>query len=112
MDDLKIALAQLNFTVGAIDENRDKIVSTYKTAAKAKVDLVVFPELCLTGYPPEDLVLRKGFQKRVMDIADEIAAKTKDSNDLLPTFFKAMEGGQARGQSVWSVGVINKNIRL
>jgi NAD+ synthase len=83
MDNLKIALAQLNFPVGAIEANKDKIIATHKTAVKEKADLVVFPELCVTGYPPEDLVLRHGFQKQAMNAAREIALTTKGSKTSL-----------------------------
>jgi NAD+ synthase len=58
-DKLTIALAQLNPTVGAINANLDKARATLK--GLAPVDLVVFPELYISGYPPEDLVLRKSF---------------------------------------------------
>lgn len=62
---MKIAVAQLNFLVGDIDGNAERIVlETKKIAAEYQADLVVFPELALTGYPPEDLLFRPGFYKR------------------------------------------------
>lgn len=62
---MKIAVAQLNFLVGDIDGNADRIIQeTKKIAAEYQADLIVFPELALTGYPPEDLLFRPGFYKR------------------------------------------------
>jgi len=59
---LRIALGQLNLMVGAFDANVDKMLTSMKRARdEFKADLIVFPELGLTGYPPEDLLLRPGF---------------------------------------------------
>jgi len=60
---LRIALAQINSLVGDIEGNRRKILSWCKKAAGQKVDLIIFPELALTGYPPEDLLLKPSFVK-------------------------------------------------
>ena len=63
---LKIALAQLNTHVGAIDANVEKILRTAQRARdELGCDLVVFPELTLCGYPPEDLLLHRGMRMRV-----------------------------------------------
>src|SRR5690606_5642123 len=63
---MKIALAQLNTRVGGIDENTRKVLDA---AAHARdglgCDLVMFPELTLSGYPPEDLLLHRGLRNRV-----------------------------------------------
>ncbi|MGB1109745.1 MAG: NAD+ synthase [Gammaproteobacteria bacterium] len=65
---MRIALAQLNFTVGDVDGNTRKIIEACRTAATDQnAHLVVFPELALTGYPPEDLLLRPDFLRRVDD---------------------------------------------
>ena len=58
---LRIALAQLNPIVGDLDGNVAKIIAAYDEADAAGCDLVAFPELAITGYPPEDLVLKPGF---------------------------------------------------
>lgn len=74
---LKIAMAQLNVTVGDISGNRDKIMAAVRHARDdLQADVLLTPELALTGYPPEDLVLRPGFMarthQRVHDIIPEI----------------------------------------
>lgn len=61
MPQLRIALAQVNATVGDLVTNADTIVEITRSAAALGAHLVVFPELMLTGYPPEDLVLRRSF---------------------------------------------------
>jgi NAD+ synthase (glutamine-hydrolysing) len=61
---IRIALAQQDFLVGDIDGNLHKVLDTIETARSAKAHLVLFPELAITGYPPEDLLLRPGFLKR------------------------------------------------
>lgn len=75
---LTIALAQLNFTVGALEENKAKIIEAYDRAEARGTDLVIFSECSIIGYPPEDLVLRPSFQQEAMTIAKELAEYTKD----------------------------------
>ena len=58
---MRIALAQINTTVGDLDGNRALIVSRIGDARSTGADLVLFPELAVTSYPPEDLLLRPGF---------------------------------------------------
>ncbi len=73
---LRIALAQLNPIVGDLDGNAEKLKAARRTAAARGADLVVFPELFITGYPPEDLVLKPAFQQavlaRVQSLANEL----------------------------------------
>ena len=57
----RIALAQADFTVGDIDRNRDRIVELIAEARKRHVSLIAFPELSITGYPPEDLLFKPKF---------------------------------------------------
>jgi NAD+ synthase (glutamine-hydrolysing) len=73
---MRLALAQLNTVVGDIDGNRKLIVDAIGEADAAAADLVIFPELAVTGYPPEDLLLRPGFVKAARASLDEIAAAT------------------------------------
>jgi NAD+ synthase (glutamine-hydrolysing) len=62
---VKIGLAQINTRVGAIDENARKVLDYAERARAAGCDLVLYPELTLCGYPPEDLLLHRGLRSRV-----------------------------------------------
>lgn len=74
-DRLRIAIAQQNFLVGDVANNVSKIISIAEQARdELQADLVLFPELTLTGYPPEDLLLRPGLQKRVLEGLETLKA--------------------------------------
>ncbi len=70
---MRLALAQINTTVGDLDGNRDRIVQRIAEARDAGTELVVFPELAITGYPPEDLLLRPAFVRAAADAARQVA---------------------------------------
>lgn len=78
---LKIALAQLNLAVGDLDGNLKKMLAARKKAIGA--DLVVFPELSVTGYPPEDLVLKKEFQNASLKILEKLKKATSDKKTAM-----------------------------
>jgi NAD+ synthase (glutamine-hydrolysing) len=73
MRTLRIAMAQMNPTVGDLTGNIHRITTWLRDAKKAKVDLVVFPELAITGYPPEDLLLKSQFLADNLRALNEIA---------------------------------------
>jgi NAD+ synthase (glutamine-hydrolysing) len=75
---MRLALAQMNTVVGDLDGNRERIVARLEEARDAGADLVLFPELATTGYPPEDLLLRPGFLRAAAKTLDAVAAETKD----------------------------------
>ncbi len=76
-ESLRIAIAQQNFLVGDVANNVSKIISIAEQARdELQADLVLFPELSLTGYPPEDLLLRPGLQHRVLDGLDRLMEVT------------------------------------
>ena len=81
MPRLRIALAQVDLTVGDLDGNADMIVDQTKAAVDQGAQLVAFPEMALTGYPPEDLVLRRSFVEASRDALDQLAARL-DSEGL------------------------------
>jgi len=74
--DFKIALAQINPTVGDLEGNARKIVQKIKEAKDAGADLVIFPELAVTGYPPKDLLLKPSFIKKNKEKLSEIVKET------------------------------------
>ena len=77
-DKLRIALAQLNPTVGDIAGNLEKAVVARREASLAGADLIVFSELFLVGYPPEDLVLKPAFQRAAAEAVANLARQTAD----------------------------------
>lgn len=76
MTRLRIALAQINPKVGDLDGNVAKICAAYDEAEAAGCDIVAFPELAITGYPPEDLVLKPGFVADNLAALQTVAART------------------------------------
>lgn len=75
---LRIAVAQMNATVGDLSGNRDKILAHIEQAVASGCHVVTFPELSLTGYPPEDLVLRRQFILDQTTILKELVSRTRD----------------------------------
>jgi NAD+ synthase (glutamine-hydrolysing) len=75
MAQLRIALAQVDTTVGDLAGNAQVIVDWSRRAAGDGADLVLFPELALTGYPPEDLVFRESFRSASLRARDELAGR-------------------------------------
>ncbi len=79
---MKIALCQINTIIGDLDYNKNKISDGYKKATSAKVDLVIFPELALVGYPPRDLVEKAEFRNAVSERINELASQTGETGLL------------------------------
>jgi len=71
---MKIALCQINPTVGDFGFNKNKIIDYYNNAVSAGADLVVFPELITMGYPPQDLLWEKGFIESNQNVLDELSS--------------------------------------
>ena len=78
MESIKIYLCQLNFHVGNLKNNLDKILSAREEVRKQGGDLCVFSELSITGYPPEDLVLRKSFIESAQKVVDKLVKISED----------------------------------
>ena len=71
---MRLALNSINPTVGDIDGNAALITARLAEARKRNVDLAVFPELCLCGYPPRDLLEKKSFVRANLDSLDHLVA--------------------------------------
>jgi NAD+ synthase (glutamine-hydrolysing) len=82
---MRLALAQINTTVGDLDGNRERIVRAIGEARDAGADLVLLPELAVTGYPPEDLLLRPGFIRAAERSLAEVAKAARDIAALVGT---------------------------
>jgi len=76
MPRVRAALCQLNQTVGDLEGNAQRVLAMYARAEEADCDVAVFPELAITGYPPEDLVLKPGFVRDNREALDHVAAAT------------------------------------
>jgi NAD+ synthase (glutamine-hydrolysing) len=82
---MRLALAQIDTVVGDLDGNRDRILARLEEARGEGADLVLFPELAVTGYPPEDLLLRPGFLRAAARTLEEVAAATRGIAALVGT---------------------------
>jgi NAD+ synthase (glutamine-hydrolysing) len=98
MPRLRVAAAQLNFVVGDLDGNVDRICAAYEQAERAEADLVVFPELSITGYPPEDLLLRPAFVARAGEALEKVAARTG--------VMAAVIGFPEAGRDLWNAAAV------
>lgn len=79
---VRICLAQLNLTVGAVANNTQIILTAIHQAAQQQADLILFPELAISGYPPEDLLFRPEFAKQCQTALSHITAATIDYPNL------------------------------
>jgi NAD+ synthase len=77
-NDLALAIAQLNPTVGDVASNAEKVCRARAQAAVDRADLVIFPEMFIAGYPPEDLVLKPAFQSACRAAVESLARETAD----------------------------------
>ncbi len=91
---MKVALAQINPTIGAFEENLEQVLDAITGARQNKADLVVFPELALTGYPPLDLLERQAFVKRAREALKRVRDATGGIGVVIgfPEPNPAMEG--------------------
>ena len=74
---MRLALAQINTTVGDLDGNRERILTRLAEAKEAGADIALFPELAVTGYPPEDLLLRPSFVRAAEHSLTQIAREAR-----------------------------------
>jgi NAD+ synthase (glutamine-hydrolysing) len=79
----KIALAQVNFFVGDVDGNADKMIYYARQAHLEKAQLIIFSELALSGYPPEDLLFRQSFHQKVKAAMQRLLAASADIDIIL-----------------------------
>ncbi len=92
-DRLVLALAQINCVVGAIDANLEKARAAREKANKLGADLVMFSELFLAGYPPEDLVLKPAFQDSCRAALEDLARETSDGGPAVLMGLPWMQDG-------------------
>src|SRR5437879_12497700 len=73
---IRVAACQLNTVVADLDGNADRVVAALERAEAANADMAIFPELALTGYPPEDLLLKPGFIADNLEAIEKVASRT------------------------------------
>ena len=98
MPRLRIASCQINTRVGALDHNVEAILAALAAASDAGCDLAAFPELAITGYPPEDLLLKPGFIAENRAALEKVAAATTDC--------VAVVGFVDAGRDLWNAAAI------
>jgi NAD+ synthase (glutamine-hydrolysing) len=119
---LRLALAQINTTVGDFAGNRDKIVGRIDEARSLGADIVVFPELAVTGYPPEDLLLKPDFAEAAVRTLSEIVPASRgltvvlgcvyadtDLYNAAAVLHNGMLAGVYRKQFLPNYGVFDEN---
>ena len=90
---MRIALAQVDTTVGDLDGNVERLTAWASRATEAAADVLVFPELALTGYPPEDLVLRPAFVRDNLEALDALAKHTAGGCPIVVGFVDLSDRG-------------------
>ncbi len=103
---MRIALGQINTTVGDITGNVALMVQMARTAASRGAELAVFPELSITGYPPRDLVERRGFVDRAEEGIRELAAATADLPLAIVAGYVGRSDGSSGKQSTNSAAIL------
>jgi len=104
MRSLRIALAQVNLTVGDLEGNVSKIISYIKKAKSFSADLVAFPELAVTGYPPEDLLLKNQF---IEDNLESLETIRKNVDDIT-----AIVGFVDRRDDIYNAAAVIQNKKI
>lgn len=100
---MKIGIAQLNTTVGALTGNKNKIIDAYQSLVAQGADYVVYPELVVSGYPPRDLLFKRKFVPDNVATIEEIAAQTQD----IPAIVGFVEPNpQTSGRSFFNAAAI------
>jgi len=104
MKELRIALAQINPTVGDLRGNVEKCIAYMRDARKYGAEMVVFPELCITGYPPEDLLLKPQFVSDNLKALDKVREAT--------TGIVAIVGFVDRNEDIYNAAAVISNKRV
>ena len=101
---LRLAMAQINTVVGDVDGNAQKCIEWIDRAREADADIVTFPELALTGYPPEDLLLKPQFIDANLAALDKVVSRTRD--------IAAIIGFVDRRDDIFNAAAIAQNGKL
>jgi NAD+ synthase (glutamine-hydrolysing) len=110
---LRIALGQLEARVGDVAGNVEEILAAWHAAADAGADLVVFTELAVTGYPPEDLLLKPEFVRANLDAIDELARRGPGGTAAVVGYVGCRDEDEADATDAehWDVALASRNLR-
>jgi NAD+ synthase (glutamine-hydrolysing) len=103
---VRLALGQVNTTVGDLDGNVEHMKRWTERATAAGADVILFPELAVTGYPPEDLVLRREFVRDNLDALEELARTTANACDVIVGFVDRTDAGLHNAAAVLRDGAV------
>ena len=103
---VRIALGQINTTVGDLAGNVDAMSAWAARATEAGADLICFPELAITGYPPEDLVLRRTFVDDNLEALEELARRSAGGCAVLTGFVDRTDAGIHNAAALLDGGTI------
>src|SRR5438046_2068933 len=99
---MKIGFAQMNPTVGDLRGNCELIVRTYERLAAAGAELVLTPELAITGYPPQDLVLKSRFVPQNLEVLDRLHARV----GAVPLLVGYVDRNEGRGKPFFNAAAL------
>jgi NAD+ synthase (glutamine-hydrolysing) len=102
----RVALCQLNQHVGDLDGNVARILEHLERAEAAGADIALFPELAITGYPPEDLLMKPGFVRDNLEALDRVVAATRDKRCVAVVGYVAAERDLFNAAAVCAGGVL------
>jgi NAD+ synthase (glutamine-hydrolysing) len=108
---VRIALGQVDPTVGDLERNVDLLVEWTARATEAAADVVVFPELAITGYPPEDLVLRHAFVQDNLEALERLARETAGGAAVLVGFVDRSDRGIHNAAALLANGAVIERYR-
>ena len=103
---VRVALGQVNSTVGDLDGNVDRMRGWTERAAASGADVILFPELAVTGYPPEDLVLRREFVRDNLEALGELARATAGACDVIVGFVDRTDVGRHNAAALLRNGAV------
>jgi len=108
-NNLKLQLEQLNFCVGDLDENYQKIIRSFKNACENEVDLVIFSELAITGYPPEDLLQKPYFISECQKKIQELCKITTGHKTAILLGYPVIISNQNNQKSLYNAAILIEN---
>ena len=106
---MKICLAQINPTVGAFKQNARKICKFINAAKKKRADLIVFPEMCIVGYPPKDLLELSGFVDSNLKALEEVKNSVTDISAIVGFVDR---NAARRGKNLYNAAAYINNKRI